>query len=79
MNRHDSERASSQHHINTLLVVSPISAIQLLFRFTRNHLPPPPLIIPMPAVTFAGLSLAVEEFVIPWLVAHHIFDVTVDQ
>lgn len=33
----------------------------------------------MPAVTFGGLSLAVEEFVIPWLVAHHIFDVTVDQ
>lgn len=34
---------------------------------------------PMPALTFASLSLAIEEFVIPWLVAHHIFDVTVNQ
>ena len=33
----------------------------------------------MSAITVTSLSLAIQEFVIPWLVAHHIFDVTVDQ
>ena len=33
----------------------------------------------MSAVTVSSLSIAIQEFVIPWLVAHHVFDVTVDQ
>ena len=33
----------------------------------------------MSAITISSLSLAIQEVVIPWLVAHHIFDVTVDQ
>ena len=33
----------------------------------------------MSAITVSSLSLAIQEVVIPWLVAHHIFDVTVDQ
>ena len=33
----------------------------------------------MSAVTVSSLGIAIQEFVIPWLVAHHIFDVTVDQ
>ena len=39
------------------------------------------LILPliMSAVTLSSLSLAFQEIVVPWLVAHHVFDVTVNQ
>lgn len=33
----------------------------------------------MSAITVSSLSLVIQEVVIPWLVAHQIFDVTVDQ
>ena len=33
----------------------------------------------MSAVTLSSLSLAFQEIVVPWLVAHHVFDVTVNQ